>query len=259
MPSFFQGIVGLGDVRVCGRRLERAGVLVVALWLAGCATAPPGAVNDPFEHTNREVFSFNNNFNEYVTLPIAWVYVYHFPGPLRRGINNALANLESPVTFTNDLLQGRVGRAGETLLRFTLNSTIGLAGTWDFAAKEGWPRHVSDFGQTLAVYGVAPGPFLVLPLIGPSTPRDTLGAGVDLLADPLFYLPADWPLWAHAVTAVGVHSLTPFEQHTRNIVFRNQLGGQSVDPYGTMRSVYRQQREREIRDTQGPVIPDLPE
>ena len=246
-------------MRVCGRKLERAGVLLVALWLAGCATAPSGAANDPFEHTNRAIFEFNNSFNEYITLPIAWVYVYHVPAPLRHGLNNALANLESPITFTNDLLQGHVGRAGETLLRFTLNSTVGLAGTWDFAAKEGWPSHVSDFGQTLAVYGVGSGPFLMLPLIGPSTPRDTLGAGVDLLADPLFYFPADWPLWAHAVATVGVHTFGPFERHARNIFFRDQLGSQSVDPYGTMRSVYRQQREREIRGPRGPVIPDLPE
>ncbi|MDE2353244.1 MAG: VacJ family lipoprotein [Alphaproteobacteria bacterium] len=250
-------------MRLWGRRLERAGVLLAALWLAGCASAPPdvvnGAIDDPFERSNRTIFAFNNTFNKYVTLPVAWIYVYHFPGPLRHGINNALANLESPVTFTNDVLQGHIGRAGETLLRFTLNSTIGLAGTWDFAAEQGFPRHVSDFGQTLAIYGVGSGPFLVLPMIGPTTARDTLGAGVDLLADPLFYLPTDWSLWAHAVTAVGVHSLAPFEKHARNIVFRNQLGGQSVDPYGTMRSVYRQQRAQEILGGRGPVIPELPQ
>lgn len=246
-------------MRLSRRRLERIGVLLAALWLAGCASAPPGAINDPFERTNRAVFSFNNAFNEYVTLPIAWVYVYKFPAPVRKGINNALANLEAPVTLANDLLQGRVSRAGETLLRFAVNSTVGLAGTSDIAAENGWPRHVSDFGQTLAVYGVGTGPFLVLPLIGPSTPRDTLGAGVDLLADPLFYFPSDWPLWAHAVAAVGVHSMTPFEKHARNIFFRNQLGGQSVDPYGTMRSVYRQQREQEIQGGRGPVVPELPE
>ena len=241
------------------RRLECIVAVLAALSVTGCAASPPGAIEDPFEHTNRAVFSLNNTFNKYVTLPIAWVYVEQFPAPLRQGINNVLANLESPVTFANDLLQGHAGRAGETLLRFALNSSGGLGGISDVAARNGWPRHVSDFGQTLAVYGVGSGPFLVLPLIGPSTPRDTLGAGVDLLADPLVYFPADWPLWMRVSAAVGVHTLSPFEDNARNIVFRNQLGGQSVDPYGTMRSIYRQQRVKEIAGTQGPPVPDLPE
>lgn len=238
------------------RGLRPSAVLLGALLLAGCASAPPGALNDPYEHTNRAVFAFNNKFDKYVTLPIAWVYVQQLPVPIRKGVNNLLANLESPVTFANDLLQGHVGRAGETLLRFTLNSTAGLAGISDVAAKNGLPRHVSDFGQTLSVYGVNSGPFLVLPLIGPSTPRDTFGALADLAADPLVYLPPGWPLAARIGTAVGVHTAAPFEEHARSINFRNQLAGDSVDPYGTMRSVYRQQRARELEGGETPPLLD---
>lgn len=238
------------------RGLSRIAVLLGALAAAGCASAPPGALNDPFERTNRAVFAFNDKFNKYVTLPIAWVYVQQLPTPARKGMNNMLANLESPVTFANDLLQGEMTRAGETLLRFALNSTVGLAGISDVAARNGLPRHTSDFGQTLGVYGVNSGPFLVLPLIGPSTPRDTFGAAVDLFADPLVYLPPSWPLAARAGTAVGVHTAAPFEEHARSITFRNQLAGDSVDPYGTMRSVYRQQRLREIEGGSTPPLPD---
>ena len=239
-------------------RLVRILCVFAVLLLAGCATAPPGTLDDPFERTNRAVFAFNNKVNDYVTLPIAWLYLKKLPGGVRKGVNAALANLQSPVTFANDLLQGRVRGAGETALRFVVNSVAGLGGIHDVAAENGLPFHKSDFGQTLSVYGIGSGPFLVLPVIGPSTPRDTLGAAVDFLADPLIYLPPEWSLSTRIGVAVGVHILSPFEENARAIVFRNQLGGESVDPYGTMRSVYRQRRAREIEGGPPPV-PDLPE
>lgn len=228
--------------------------LVVALLLAGCTMARQGDLGDPFEQTNRATYSFNNRFNSNVTLPIAWVYVNCVPGRVRKGMHNALNNVESPVTFANDVLQGEVGRAGETLARFLVNSTVGLGGLFDVGAMHGLPRHVSDFGQTLAIYGVGSGPFLVLPIIGPSTPRDILGTGVDLIADPLLYVPADWPLLARVGTVVGIHALLPLEKNAGSIVLRRQLGQGSVDPYATMRSVYRQQRAREIQG--GILVPD---
>lgn len=230
--------------------------LLCALVASGCASAPPGALNDPYERSNRDVLAFNDKFNKYVTLPIAWVYVQQLPTPIRKGLNNLFANLESPVTFANDLLQGHVERAGVTLLRFTFNSTVGFAGLDDIAAREGLPRHVSDFGQTLSVYGVGSGPFLVLPMIGPTTPRDAFGGLADLALDPLLYVPPSWPLAARAGTVVGLHTVAPFEDHARSITFRNQLAGDSVDPYGTMRSVYRQQREQEIEGGNAPPLPN---
>lgn len=230
--------------------------LLCAVAVTGCASAPPGALNDPYEHTNRDMFAFNDKFNKYVTLPIAWVYVQQLPAPIHKGLNNLFANLESPVTFANDLLQGHVERAGETLLRFTFNSTVGFAGLYDIAAREGLPRHVSDFGQTLSIYGVNSGPFLVLPVIGPTTPRDAFGGLADLALDPLLYVPPSWPLAARAGTTVGLHVVTPFEEHASSITFRNQLAGDSVDPYGTMRSVYRQQRASEIESGETPPLPN---
>jgi phospholipid-binding lipoprotein MlaA len=220
--------------------------VLAVLVLGGCATAPHGNAGDPFEPTNRAIYGFNTTFNTTVTLPVAWVYVNYVPGHVRKGVRNALGNLESPVTFANDLLQGEFTGAGETLARFVLNSSIGLGGLVDYAAMHGLAAHQSDFGQTLARYGVGSGPFLVLPVIGPSTPRDILGTGVDLAADPLFYVPADWPLLAHAGVVVGTHTLAPFEQNAGSIVLRRNLGQGSLDRYATMRSVYRQQRAKEI-------------
>lgn len=236
------------------RRAAPLARLVVALLLAGCTTARQGDPGDPFEQTNRATYNFNERFNNNVTLPIAWVYVNCVPGRVRKGVHNVLNNAEAPVIFANDVLQGELGRAGETLARFLVNSTVGLAGLFDVGAVHGLPRHVSDFGQTLAVYGVGSGPFLVLPIIGPSTPRDIVGTGVDLIADPLLYVPADWPLLARLGTVVGIHTVLPLEKNAGSIVLRRQLGQGSVDPYATMRSVYRQQRAREI---QGAIlIPD---
>lgn len=243
--------------RMAGRiaRAPRLALAVAALLvLAGCASAPgardPG---DPFEQTNRTTFAFNNRFNNNVTLPIAWVYVYWLPTPVRKGLNNFMANAQSPVTFANDLLQGDFTRAGETLGRFFVNTVGGAGGFVDVATKNGLPPHPADFGQTLARYGVPSGPFLVLPIIGPSTPRDIVGTGVDLAVDPLFYIPADWSLLSHAATVIGVHTVAPFQQNAGSLVLRRDLGKGSVDPYATMRSVYRQQRARQVE----PGLPSM--
>lgn len=234
------------------RRLPRA-LLLLPLLLAGCASLPHHGPNDPFEQTNRAVFAFNNTVNRNVTLPIAWVYIYGLPRGVRNGLNNFFANAQSPVTFANDVLQGEIGRAGATLARFVLNTTAGLGGFFDIAARNGLAPHTSDFGQTLALYGVPSGPFLVLPVIGPTTPRDFVGTGVDLITDPFFYIPADWTLLGHTATVVGLHTLAPFQANAASIVLRRNLGRGSVDPYATMRSVYRQQRARQI----APGPPDL--
>ncbi len=227
--------------------------LFAMLALAGCAGGPPGPLADPFEQTNRALYSFNDGFNSRITLPVAWVYVTYVPGPVRKGVRNALANAEAPSIFANDILQGEFTSAGETLGRFLLNSTAGLGGLVDIAARHGLAAHHADFGQTLARYGVGGGPFLVLPLIGPTTLRGIVGTGVDLATDPLAYVPSEWSLLGHAATVVGVHTVLPFEDNAGAVLLRQQLGKGSVDPYATMRSAYRQRRARQIeRDTPPP-------
>lgn len=224
-----------------------AAALCAAL-LSGCTTDSQEALNanDPFEPMNRAVFQLNEKVDKYVVLPIASVYLYNIPNPVRKGFHNIVSNLSLPVTFGNDLLQGEPGAAAEIAGRFAMNSTFGLGGFADLAKPAGLPVHLSDFGQTLAKYGAGEGPFLVLPIIGPEPPRDLVGDVADLGLDPLTYVPPAWPLADRIGTAIGLHVANPFETHARNIFLRQELEKDSLDPYATMRSTYRQVRAREI-------------
>ncbi|MGB8366338.1 MAG: VacJ family lipoprotein [Rhizomicrobium sp.] len=223
--------------------------------LGGCATTSPEAIaaNDPFEPANRAVYRFDEKFDKYVELPIAGFYVYYVPAPIHHAFHNFLVNLDMPVTFANDVLQGEFSRAGTSLGRITLNSTLGLGGLIDVATPAGLPYHRTEFGQTLGIYGVPEGPFLVLPLIGPDPPRDLVGDAADIMIDPLFYLPPGAPFYERFLITATLRTASPFEKHARNIVLREELERGSVDPYVTMRSVYRQLRAEEI----GARLPDM--
>jgi len=230
--------------------MRGSGVAIVAicgLLLAGCAGTPESiAANDPLEPMNRAVFGLNEKFDHYVELPIAAVYILYMPKPLSTGLNNFLGNLDMPIVFANDILQGEATRACQALGRFALNTTAGLGGFGDVATRHGLPYRNADFGQTLSRYGVGEGPFLVLPIIGPDPPRDLAGDIVDLAIDPITYLPTGAPFFMRAGVTVGVHAASPFQTTARNIVLRQALQKNSLDPYVTMRSVYRQIRAEEI-------------
>jgi phospholipid-binding lipoprotein MlaA len=216
-------------------------------FLGGCATTPEAtASNDPFEPLNRAIYHLDERTDKLIVLPVAGFYLFYMPPPLRRGLHNVLVNCDLPVTFANDLLQGEFTRAGSTLGRFAMNSTIGLGGLVDVATPAGLPYKPADFGQTLGRYGVPEGPFLVLPVIGPDPLRDLVGGAVDLTFNPLLYLPPAEPFAARLATAAAVPVARPYQEHAREIVLRQELERNSVDPYATMRSVYRQLREEEI-------------
>ena len=155
------------------------------------------------------------------------------------------------MTIANDLLQLRMDRAARMTGRMVLNSTVGLGGIINIAAKHGLPEQKADFGQTLSRYGVGPGPFLVLPIIGPEPPRDLLGDTADLFVDPLTWLPAGWPLFDRVGLTTGVHVWDPYLTHARNMLLRKELEKGSLDPYATMRSISRQLREDEIEGGDG--------
>lgn len=224
--------------------------VVGALLLSGCASPSPeaAAANDPFEAQNRAVYAFDEKFDQYVVLPIAWVYVYKTPVALRTGFHNFVINLDLPVTFTNDVLQGEETRAVSALARFAMNSTLGLGGIMDVAKQAGLPYRPANFGTTLGRWGVPEGPFLVMPFIGPDPPRDLFGDAADLALDPFLYLPPAEPFFGRMLTATTLRTASPFEEHARNIVLRRELEKGSVDPYFTMRDVYRQLRRDEIGD-----------
>jgi phospholipid-binding lipoprotein MlaA len=226
--------------------------------LSGCASMPttegPQAINDPFEGFNRASFDVTLALDKAIMRPTAQAYRTVFPAFLRDSIRNFLNNLDSPITLANDVLQGEVTRAGDTLIRAGVNSTLGLGGLVDVAKRWGYMRHSEDFGQTLAVYGVGEGPYLFVPLLGPGNPRDVVGWGVDLAFDPLTY--AQWRekfLWQAGRTTVDFVDL-----RARNIETLDEIEKTSLDFYASVRSLYRQSRNNEIRNG-ATEVQDLPD
>ncbi|MGZ5924010.1 MAG: MlaA family lipoprotein [Rhizomicrobium sp.] len=227
--------------------MNRLQILVAAFFasasLAGCATDPSGQ-NDPYEQTNRSIFSFDQKIDHAVARPIGVFYNHAVPEFARDGIHNFLGNLDAPVTLGNDVLQGDPARAGQTLGRIVINSTLGVGGLVDVAAKMGIPRHDEDFGQTLGVWGVGEGPYLVLPLAGPSNPRDATGEVADYFMDPLTYMK-----WNNSTLYMGIRTGMGFvDLRARNVENLDQIERTSVDLYATTRSLYRQHRNAEIRN-----------
>lgn len=220
---------------------------VVGLAAAGCTTShDPEAVaqNDPYESTNRAIFDFNMKLDNYFAKPVAKTYNRVVPEKARTGVHNFLTNLNKPVTFGNDVLQGSPDRAAETLGRFTVNTTVGLGGLIDVATMVGIPDHSEDFGQTLGVWGAGEGPYLVLPFLGPDPPRDLAGNVVDIFLDPLTYIRyhgAD--TWSAVRGGVSVLDL-----RARNVDNLETIERSSIDFYATTRSLYRQYRNAEIRN-----------
>jgi len=221
------------------------GALVIALAASGCASTPmPDSVdqNDPYESFNRQVFSMNMTLDNNVALPVAKFYVRAVPEPARDGVHNFLSNLGEPQTFANDVLQGEVTRAATTLGRFTINTTIGVGGLVDAATKFGIDGHTTDFGETLAVYGADEGPYLILPVLGPSNPRDAAGYVVDIGLDPTTYI----TFRSSVYWMLGRGVLHVIDVRARNIDTIEELERSSVDLYATERSLYRQHRNAEI-------------
>jgi len=239
-------------------KFRNLAVALLALGIAGCATTTPTSQtsqdpNDPYESTNRQVFEFNMKVDKYVALPVAKAYVDVVPGFARDGIHNFIANLDVPVTFGNDVLQGAADHAADSFGRFLINSTFGIGGLIDVAAKVGVREHESDFGETLGVWGVGPGPYLVLPVLGPSDPRDAFGYGVDIAMDPSTWI--TWRSSTYFLLGRGVMKIV--DERARNIDTLNEIERTSVDLYATMRSLYRQHREAEIHGGK-PDLENLP-
>jgi phospholipid-binding lipoprotein MlaA len=235
-------------------RIIAAGVLLLAL--CGCANTSASVStgdNDPYESMNRKVFALNQSLDKHVARPGAVFYTRVVPGPLRDGIHNFLTNIEMPVTFTNDVLQGEAHRAVDTFGRFVVNSTVGIGGLVDVAQRTGIPEHSADFGETLAVYGVNEGPFLVLPVLGPSNPRDALGYGVDIAIDPMTWV--TFRSSTYFKLGKGVAGIV--DERAQNLETLDQLEKSSLDLYATERSLYRQHREAEINHGK-PNIENLP-
>jgi len=212
---------------------------------------------DPLEGVNRAIFAVNDTVDIAVFRPVALVYRTVIPPPLRKGLANFLANASTPITLANDVLQGDMKRAETTVVRFFLNSVAGFGGLRDIAAEAGWERHTEDFGQTLAVYGVPSGPYIVAPLLGPSTPRHLVGRAVDILANPW-----TWILW----DASTLESLSPTLAETVSgresaIETLDATREGSPDYYVTLKNLYYQNRLSEINNgaLMEEDLPDIPD
>ncbi len=238
-----------------------AGVLATTLIVAGCATPPtdPAAraefekTNDPLEPLNRRIFKNNMRVEKHVLRPIGKAYKKVVPEFLRNRVRDFSNNYASPVTFINDVLQGKGGRAAETAVRFVVNTVAGIGGLFDVAGQYGLKRHTEDFGQTLAVWGFKSGPYLVLPILGPSSVRHTIGRGVDAFSNPFSYVTGDSIAVQFVFGARG--ALGFLDEYSRNIQRIEDLEKDSVDWYATVRSLYRQHRESEIKDGKVDKIP----
>lgn len=235
-------LTGAGEAEDVARELETTEVDETA------------AEADPWEGFNRAMFEFNDKLDGAVMVPAAKAYRAVTHKKQRKGIRNFISNLRTPVTLVNDILQGEFGRAGETAGRFVINSTIGFGGMGDPAERLGIEQHSEDFGQTLAVWGVDSGPYVVLPFFGPSTVRDGFGSAVDVAADPAVWVrtpPAKY--FRYSRTGVGlVSAREPLIEPLEDIKM------DSLDYYASIRSFYLQSRRREINNGET-LFEDLPD
>ena len=217
--------------------------------LAGCATPPTDPAqrivfdqtNDPLEPMNRAIFDFNDKAYTYVLFPIARGY-NNLPAPARTGVHNVIDNLGEPVVFMNKGLQGDLSSAGTTVARFLVNSIFGFGGLIDVASHNDIQEaKAGDFGATLYTYGVGEGPYLVLPLFGPSNPRDTVGMGVDGVASPWGYV-----LYTTYPEQIGVAVGEGVDLISTKVEDYEQAKKTSLDFYAYLRSSYRQNRRFEV-------------
>jgi phospholipid-binding lipoprotein MlaA len=196
---------------------------------------------DPWEPFNEKMFEFNRQLDRFVLKPVATGWSKVVPKEMRQGLRNAAANLGMPRRLVHSLLQGKVQGAIREVARFVLNSTVGVGGLADVARFEGVPPSDEDAGQTLGFYGVGPGPYLVLPVLAPSTVRDTIGAGLDALLDPLsFILPFSGGLARRVGETVNERSLT--------LELFQEIEGSVLDLYSAVRNGYLQRRDRAVRE-----------
>jgi phospholipid-binding lipoprotein MlaA len=203
----------------------------------------PVGFPDPFEPINRAVFGFNQAVERFVLAPVDRAYVAVMPEDGRRGVRRVLANLDSPVILVNDILQLEPGRAVVTFTRFGINTTVGLLGFFDIAAIVGIEGHYTDFAETMALVGIPSGPFLVLPLLGPTTARDGTGFLVDLAFQPITYLFT--PAVVILITAAKEGG-AGFATYDENASALRALRESSVDFYAAVRNAYYQDRMGQI-------------
>ena len=232
------------------RSLWLAALVLGAALLQGCASVAPSSVQtdprDPWEGMNRKVYAFNEKLDDAVLRPVAQTYVDVVPSFVRTGVRNFLGNLGDVWTFVNAGLQLKGQVAAETFMRVAVNSTFGLYGVLDIASEAGIDKRKEDLGQTLGHWGVKPGPYLVLPVLGPSTLRDTAALPGDWKASPGQY-------FRDIGASTGVSLLNATETRARLLKAGDAVQQASLDPYSFVRDGWLQKREYDVYDGNPPV------
>jgi phospholipid-binding lipoprotein MlaA len=222
--------------------------------LAACAEVPksPEAqaealeANDPLEAMNRVTFDVNDFLDRLLIKPLTELYRFVLPDAVRERIANVLFNMDEPVIFANNLLQGEISHAGITAGRFVVNTTVGAAGIFEVADSLNLPKQRGDFGQTLSVWGVGSGPYLVLPLFGPSNFRDAFGLGVDMVASPWQWIAARGGRAVKNEVVYSSFGADGLTQREETLDDYDALKTGALDFYAEMRSVYRQYRDKQL-------------
>jgi phospholipid-binding lipoprotein MlaA len=218
--------------------------------LGGCSTVPDEYRDprDPLESYNRGMHELNTTVDDALIKPVAKGYKAVTPEPLDRGITNFFNNIADVNSAVNNLLQFKLSRAGSDVGRVVTNSTVGLLGFFDVASNMGLPSYKEDFGQTLGYWGGEPSPYLVLPLLGPSTVRDTVGLTGDIVVDPFFSINKNTVYWGFVVLRV-------VDTRADLLTASKILETAAVDPYSFVRDAYLQRRRNQIYDGNPPPDP----
>ncbi|HWG77476.1 MAG TPA: VacJ family lipoprotein [Steroidobacteraceae bacterium] len=234
-------------------RIILTAALALSAALTGCATLPNGkhAPGDPWERMNRSIWTFDNAFDHALLRPVARGYVRYTPPPVRHSINNFMTNLTYSDTIINDFLQGKFSDGGNDIARLVVNTVIGIGGLFDPASHMDLDRHNTDVGQTLGIWGVRRGPFLVLPFLGPSDVRDAFGEAADEYLTPRPYLNDIYARWSIFV----VNKI----DDRAGLLDQDRLIDSAYDSYAFVRGAYLQNREFKVHGNSPAEKPETPE
>lgn len=218
--------------------------------LMACSSTPPKNEQDPWEDTNRDIQSFNDDLDDYVMKPVAEGYRYVMPEVADKGVTNFFSNLDDIGVFVNDLLQAKWVQGGQDMTRFVVNTVAGLGGFIDVASELDLPKHKEDFDQTLGYWGVPAGPYMVLPFFGPGSPRHVFGRIGDSATNPINYV-------APVIGSTLSGMLSATDQRADYLSASKIADQAATDRYEFIRNAYLQERAYQINDGDVPLDPDI--
>lgn len=226
-------------------RIRHAALAMAAVAaLSGCATVQTPTKGDPLEGFNRSMYKFNDTVDTYALKPVAKGYQYVVPQPVRDSVTNFFSNIGDVYIAANNIVQLRIADGVGDIMRVVINTVFGVGGLFDVATIAKLPKHTADFGITMGRYGVPSGPYLVLPLLGPSTLRDTAGLGVDYVGNPLTYVKPDGLSW-------GLFGVNLVNTRANLLGAGDVLDAAALDKYSFVRNAYLQRRQMLISNARG--------